>query len=155
MVKSIEYLNKNKNYFNKEIKIYKPVSFVFVVISFILFIVGIVVNRLNILMILLFLYPNTIKANDLLGCIYEYVGLKEKAFSEFKKGKSEFAKIKTAIYYMKRYEFEKALTALNNTTSKKAKYLKALLLARLKKYNKAYEIAKTFNDEVCRWTYFS
>jgi len=145
--KLIEYLDKNKNYFNKEIKIYKPISFIFVVISFILFVIGIVVNRFNILMVLLFLYPNTIKANDLLGCIYEYVGFKEKAFSEFKRGKREFAKIKTAIYYIKKYEFEKALIALNNTTSKKAKYLKALLLAKLKKYNQAYKIAKTFNDE--------
>jgi len=140
--KLLKYLNKNKSYTTKEVKIYKPISYIFVVLAFVFFLIGIIVNRFAILMVLVFLYPHTLKANDLMGCIYEYVGLKKAAFNEFKKGDSEFAKIKVAIYYLKKDEFQKALKSLKNTNSDKAKYIEALIFTKLKKYQKAYEIMK-------------
>ena len=138
----LKYLNKNKSYTIKEVKIYKPISYIFVVFAFVFFLIGIIVNRFAILMVLVFLYPHTLKANDLMGCIYEYMGFKKTAVNEFKKGESEFAKIKVAIYYLKKDEFQKALKSLKNTKSDKAKYIKALILTKLKKYQKAYEIMK-------------
>ena len=140
--KLLKYLNKNKSYTIKEIKIYKPISYVFVVLAFVFFLVGIILNRLSILMILLFFYPNSLKANDFLGCVYEYIGLKKAAFNEFKKGNSDFAKIKVAIYYLRKDEFKKALKILKNVNSNKAKYIKALILTKLKRYKEAFEMIK-------------
>lgn len=141
--KLLQYVKHNKQYIQKTIKIYKPTAFIFAIFAFISFVIGIAIDRLKLLIIIVFLFPIQIKANDTLACFYEYIGLKNLAFKEFKKGKSDLAKIKTAIFYLQKKDYKNALKKLNDVKNyPKKNYLKALILTKLKRYNEAYEILK-------------
>jgi ferritin len=138
--KLIKYLNSHTLYTEKKVTIYKPISYIFSILAFISFTIGVILSRFKILVILLFIFPHQAKANDILGCLYEYVGLKKAAIKEFKNSNTDLANMKMSIYYLKKGEYKHALKKINKVKNNPQKnYIKALILTKQKKYKKAFE----------------
>ena len=135
----IKYLNSRTIYSEKKVIIQKPISYVFSVLAFISFTIGVILSRFKILVILFFIFPNDAKANDILGCFYEYVGLKKAAIKEFQSSNTNLANMKMSIYYLKKGEYKKALNKINKVKNHPQKnYVKALILTKLKRYKEAF-----------------
>ena len=139
--KLIKYLNSQNQYTTKKIIIYKPISYIFVILAFVSFLAGVAFSRFKILIILFFLFPHQAKANDMLGCFYEYLGLKQAAFKEFRNSDSDFSKMKTALYYLKHGSYKKALRYIEKVKNyPNSTYIKALILTKLKRFDEAYRL---------------
>jgi len=92
------------------------------------------------LIVLLFIFPHQAKANDILGCLYEYIGFKKAAIKEFEKTNTDLANMKLTIYYLEKKEYKKALQKIDRVKNNPQKnYIKALILTKLKNYKKAFE----------------
>ncbi len=145
--KLLKYLKK-QSYTTKKITTYKRIDYIFVVLAFISFLLGGVYNRF-VLILLIFLIPRHLYAGDFLGCLYEKIGLQSAALSEFKKSGSDFAKIKLATFYMKNGELKKAYNLLKDVKGyeKIKNYDMALILTKMKKYKKAYELVRKLKEK--------
>lgn len=146
--KLINYLNSINKYTEKKVESYKSLSFVFVILASVFFMVALFKERFFMVIVLFLLYPNSLKANDFLGCLYEYVGLNKLAINEYKNSKSDFAKMKMAFYYFKKQNYKKALKILNQVNGYKLKknLLKTVAFIKLKKYKNAYNTIKKISD---------
>ncbi len=137
--KLIKYVNKLNIYSTTTVEKERDISIYFVIIGAVLFLAGLI--KKYIFLILLLILPQTgLRANETLGCIFQFFGLHKMAFSEFKQSKSELSKLKTSIYYIINDECDKAVLILKsmNEYEKQREYNLALCLVREKRYKEAF-----------------
>ncbi len=137
--KVVKYVNKINIYSTTTVYKDKDISIYFVFLGAVLFLAGLI--KKYIFLILLLILPQTeLRANETLGCIYEFFGLHKMAFSEFKQSKSELSKLKTSIYYIINDECDKAVPILKSITKfkKQREYNLSLCLVRKKRYKEAF-----------------
>ena len=137
--KLIKYVNKLNIYSTTTVEKERDISIYFVIIGAVLFLAGLI--KKYIFLILLLILPQTgLRANETLGCIFQFFGLHKMAFSEFKQSKSELSKLKTSIYYIINDECDKAVPILKsmNEYKKQREYNLSLCLVRKKRYKDAF-----------------
>ncbi len=150
--KLIKYINNLNIYSKTSIYKDKDISIYFVIIGAIFFLLAIV-KKYIFLVLLLFLPQGQIRANETLGCIFQFFGLHKMAFSEFKQSKSELSKLKTAIYYIIDDKCKKAVPILKSLKEYKKQrgYNLAICLVREKRYEEAFEklqnLHKNYTDD--------
>ena len=140
--KLLKYLTKNLTS-TKKVEIYKDNSYYFIIVAFILFLAGIIYERVMFVLLFFIVVPNSLKANDFLGCFYSYIGATSLAMKEFKNSNSDFGKMKEAIYLMKEHKYKESIQVLNRVKGydKEKNFDKMLNYIKLKNYKRAYEIA--------------
>ena len=110
-------------------------------------------NIFLVLVLLLFLPQGQIRANETLGCIFQFFGFHDMAFKEFRQSKSELSKLKTAIYYIIDDKCKKAVPILKSLKEykKQRDYNLAICLVREKRYEEAFEklqnLHKNFTED--------
>ena len=137
--KLVKYVNKLNIYSTTTVEKERDISIYFVILGAVLFLAGLI--KKYIFLILLLIFPQTgLRANETLGCIFQFFGLHKMAFSEFKQSKSELSKLKTSIYYIINDECDKAVPILKsmNEYEKQREYNLALCLVRKKRYKEAF-----------------
>ncbi|WP_457559988.1 VWA domain-containing protein [Caminibacter sp.] len=141
--KLAKYLNSTTLYSTKEVVTYKSYSYFFVIFSFIFFTIGIIFSKFRFFAIFLILFPYNAKANDFLGCFYEYIGLKNLAIKEFKKSDTPLSHKKLALFYIQKNKYYDALKEIQKAkNTPQNRYIKALILTKLQKYKDAFNTLK-------------
>ena len=148
--KLVKYVNSLNVYSTKTVNVKKDISPYFTIPAALLFLAALIRKYLFIIILAFVFVPHSeLRANDTLGCIYQFFGLHQKAREEFQKGGSDLAKLKTAIYYIIDDKCEQALPLLESMQSltKQKEYDTALCLARQNHYEKAYQMLRSLHKE--------
>lgn len=148
--KLVKYINSLNVYSTQTVKVKKDISPYFTIPAALLFLAALIRKYLFVIALAFVFVPHSeLKANDTLGCIYQFFGFHQKARKEFQKGSSDLAKLKTAIYYIIDDKCEQALPLLESIQSltKQKEYDTALCLVRQKRYKEAYEKLRYLHRE--------
>ncbi len=151
--KLLAYVNKLNIYSITTVKIKKDISFYFLIPAALLLLAALVRKYLFVVALLLLLPHNELRANDTLGCIFQFFQMHKMARAEFQKGNSDLAKLKTSIYYILDDRCKDALPLLESMQglTKQKEYNTALCLVREKRYEDAYNkllhLRKEYTDD--------
>ncbi len=148
--KLIKYVNGINIYSTTSVTLKKDISYYFTIPAALLLLSALLRKYLFVAAFLfLFLPYGELKANDTLGCVYQFFGMHQKAFEEFKRGQSDLSRLKTAIYYIIDDRCKDALPLLESLQSlnKQKEYNTALCLVREKRYEEAYEKLRKLHKE--------